>query len=97
MKDAETLSGVEKIDDYTVAFHLATPRIDAISQVGTFPIISNSQFKKYKKGDTKMFEGKASEPIGGPYVLKKFQKDSAATFVKNDKFKAKDGEYRLIM
>ena len=73
--DAETLSGVEKIDDYTVAFHLATPRIDAISQVGTFPIISNSQFKKYKKGDTKMFEDKASKPIGtGPYVLKNFQK-----------------------
>lgn len=94
--DAETLSGVEKIDDYTVAFHLATPRIDAISQVGTFPIISNSQFKKYKKGDTKMFEDKASEPIGtGPYVLKNFQKDSAATFVKNDKFKAKDGEYQI--
>ena len=94
--DAKTLSGVEKIDDYTVAFHLATPRIDAISQVGTFPIISNSQFKKYKKGDTKMFEDKASEPIGtGPYVLKNFQKDSAATFVKNDKFKAKDGEYQI--
>lgn len=94
--DAKTLSGVEKIDDYTVAFHLATPRIDAISQVGTFPIISNSQFKKYKKGDTKMFEDKASEPIGtGPYVLKNFQKDSAATFVKNDKFKAEDGEYQI--
>ena len=94
--DAKTLSGVEKIDDYTVAFHLATPRIDAISQVGTFPIISNSQFKKYKKGDTKMFEDKASEPIGtGPYVLKNFRKDSAATFVKNDKFKAEDGEYQI--
>ena len=94
--DAKTLSGVEKIDDYTVAFHLATPRIDAISQVGTFPIISNSQFKKYKKGDTKMFEDKASEPIGtGPYVLKNFQKDSAATFVKNEEFKAEDGEYQI--
>lgn len=43
-----------------------------------------------------MFEDKASEPIGtGPYVLKNFQKDSAATFVKNDKFKAKDGEYQI--
>lgn len=43
-----------------------------------------------------MFEDKASEPIGtGPYVLKNFQKDSAATFVKNDKFKAEDGEYQI--
>lgn len=42
-----------------------------------------------------MFEDKASKPIGtGPYVLKNFQKDSAATFVKNDKFKAEDGEYQ---
>ena len=77
------LSGVEKIDDYTVAFHLATPRINAISQVGTFQssLIHNS--RNTKKGDTKMFEDKASEPIGtGPYVLKNFQKDSAATFVR---------------
>lgn len=94
--DAKTFAGVEKVDDYTVAFHMDTPRVDAVSTIGTFPIISNSQFKNYKKGKTKMFEDKASEPIGtGPYVLKNFKKDSAATFVKNDKFKGKKGQYKI--
>ena len=94
--DAKTFTGVEKVDDYTVEFHMDTPRVDAVSTIGTFPIISNSQFKNYKKGKTQMFEDKASEPIGtGPYVLKNFKKDSAATFVKNDKFKGKKGQYKI--
>ena len=94
--DAKTFAGVEKVDDYTVAFHLSTPRIDSISNIGTFPIISNSQFKNYKKGKTQMFEDKASEPIGtGPYILKNFKKDSAATFVKNENYKGEKGKYKI--
>ena len=94
--DAKTFSGVEKVDDYTVAFHMATPRIDAISNIGTFPIISDSQFKNFKKGDAGKIEKKSSEPIGtGPYVLKNFKKDSAASFVKNENFKAKKGQYKI--
>ncbi len=94
--DAEDFAGVEKIDDYTVAFHMAKQRIDAISNIGTFPIISNSQFKNFKKGDAGDVEDKVSEPIGtGAYVLKNFKKDEAATFVKNEYFKAEDGEYQI--
>lgn len=94
--DAEDFAGVEKIDDYTVAFHMATPRIDAISNIGTFPIISDSQFKNFKKGDAGDVEDKVSEPIGtGAYVLKNFKKDEAATFVKNEYFEAEDDEYQI--
>lgn len=94
--DAEDFAGVEKIDDYTVAFHMATPRIDAVSNLGTFPIISNSQFKNFKKGDAGDVEDEVSNPIGtGPYVLKNFKKDEAATFVKNEYFKAEDDEYQI--
>lgn len=93
--DAETLSGVEKS---TITQLLSTWQHQESMQSAKLvhsqsSLIHNS---KIQKGDTKMFEDKASEPIGtGPYVLKNFQKDSAATFVKNDKFKAEDGEYQI--
>ena len=91
--DAEELTGIETPDDYTVVFHLSIPMIDAVSTLGTQPICSDEQFN-YEKGHTKKIEKKSGEPIGtGAYKLKSFDKSKGATFVKNDQFDFKDGEY----
>ena len=91
--DAKELTGIETPDDYTVVFHLSSPMIDAVSTLGTQPICSDEQFD-YEKGHTKKIEKKSGEPIGtGAYKLKSFDKSKGATFVKNDKFDFKDGEY----
>lgn len=91
--DAKELTGIETPDDYTVVFHLSSPMIDAVSTLGTQPICSDEQFD-YEKGHTKKIEKKSGEPIGtGAYKLKSFDKSKGATFVKNDQFDFKDGEY----
>lgn len=91
--DAKELTGIETPDDYTVVFHLSSPMIDAVSTLGTQPICSDEQFN-YEKGHTKKIEKKSGEPIGtGAYKLKSFDKSKGATFVKNDQFDFKDGEY----
>ena len=90
---AKEVSGIETPDDYTVVFHLSSPMIDAVSTLGTQPICSDEQFN-YEKGHTKKIEKKSGEPIGtGAYKLKSFDKSKGATFVKNDQFKFKKGEY----
>lgn len=90
---AKEVSGIETPDDYTVVFHLSSPMIDAVSTLGTQPICSDEQFD-YEKGHTKKIEKQSSKPIGtGAYKLKSFDKSKGATFVKNDKFKFKKGEY----
>ena len=90
---AKDVSGIETPDDYTVVFHLSSPMIDAVSTLGTQPICSDEQFN-YEKGHTKKIEKKSGEPIGtGAYKLKSFDKSKGATFVKNDQFKFKKGEY----
>lgn len=90
---AKEVSGIETPDDYTVVFHLSSPMIDAVSTLGTQPICSDEQFH-YEKGHTKKIEKKSGEPIGtGAYKLKSFDKSKGATFVKNDQFKFKKGEY----
>lgn len=93
--DATELTGIETPDDYTVVFHMSEPRIDAISTFGTRAICSDTQYK-YKKGNVSKIEKDTSNPIGsGPYKLNKYSKATGASFVKNDQFKTKKGEYSI--
>ena len=94
--DATELSGIETPDKYTVVFHLATPQIDAISTFGTMNITEAKHFKNYKKGKASVIEKNQEESCGtGAYKLKSYDKATGATFVRNDQFKAKKGEYQV--
>ena len=93
--DATELSGIETPDDYTVVFHMTQPRIDAVTTFGTRAICSDTQYK-YKKGHISKIEKDTSNPIGsGAYKLNKYSKATGASFVRNENFKAKKGEYSI--
>ena len=93
--DAKEVSGIETPDDYTVVFHMAKPKIDAESTLGTQKICS-AKTLKYKKGKTSNVEKNNSNPIGtGPYKLKSFSKTEGASLDRNENFEAKDGEYQI--
>lgn len=95
--DVTEVSGIEVIDDYTIAFHLKEASIDSISDIGTtFGILSDEQFKDYTRGNTKEIENSVGTPIGtGPYKLNKFDKSSSASLVKNTYFQAEEGKYQI--
>ena len=94
--DAEELSGIETPDDETVIFHAAEPRIDNLVTFGNnMKVMSASQFD-YKKGDTSEIESSTSEMLGsGSYKLNSYDKSSGASFVRNENYEAKDGEYSI--
>lgn len=94
---ATELTGIKVIDPLTVEFNLKTARVDALADIGTtFGIISDEQFKDYKRGDTKMFKDNLENPIGsGPYKLNKWDKASGASFVFNENYPAEEGKYQV--
>ena len=74
---------------------MTQPRIDAVSTFGTRAICSDTQYK-YKKGHISKIEKDTSNPIGsGAYKLNKYSKATGASFVRNENFKAKKGEYSI--
>jgi peptide/nickel transport system substrate-binding protein len=76
-----TPSGVVKVDDFTVAFHLAAPN-------GNFPYLTSSDNynmiilpNKYDPGSWQ------SSFIGtGPFVMKTYTANTGATFARNDSY-----------
>jgi peptide/nickel transport system substrate-binding protein len=93
--DAEELTGVEVVDDYTVVFHLNTERIDAVSTLGGLGIVSDSQYE-YTKGDLGGYKDNTSEPIGtNAYVLNSYDKSTGASFVKNENYNVDDDAYAI--
>ena len=93
--DAKEVSGIETPDDYTVVFHMAKPKVDAESTLGT-QMICSVKTLNYKKGKTSNVEKKSSEPVGtGAYKLKSFSKTEGASLERNEYFKAKKGEYQI--
>ena len=76
---------------------MTQPRIDAVTTFGTRAICSDTQYK-YKKGHISKIEKDTSNPIGsGAYKLNKYSKATGASFVRNENFKAKKGEYTSTM
>lgn len=93
--DAKEVTGIETPDDYTVVFHLTTPQIDSISTFGTMNITEAKHFN-YKKGKVSVIEKNQEESCGtGAYKLKSYDKATGATFVRNDEFKRKKGQYQV--
>ena len=93
--EAKEVSGIETPDKYTVVFHLTTPQVDAISTLGTLGITEAKHFN-YKQGKVSKIEKNQEESCGtGAYKLKSYDKATGATFVRNDQFKAKKGEYKV--
>ena len=93
---AKEFTGVEAPDDYTVVFHLVNPQIDAVSVFGTMGITSADHYSKYKQGKVSVVEKNQEETCGsGAYQLKKYDKASGASFVRNEEFKPEKGQYQV--
>ncbi len=94
--DATELTGIETPDDETIIIHAKKPRIDNLVTFGdSVRIMSANQFD-YKKGDTSEIESNTSDMLGsGPYKLNSYDKASGASFVRNENYEAKDGEYSV--
>jgi peptide/nickel transport system substrate-binding protein len=93
--DAEELTGVEVVDDYTVTFHLNSEVIDAVATLGTQGIVSDEQYD-YTKGDLGGYKDNTSEPVGtGAYVLNSYDKSTGASFVKNENYNVDDQPYAI--
>lgn len=94
--DATELTGIETPDDETVIIHAKKPRIDNLVTFGdSVRIMSANQFD-YKKGDTSEIESNTSDMLGsGPYKLNSYDKASGASFVRNENYETKDGEYSV--
>lgn len=92
--DAEEVSGIEVVDDYTITFHLSVERIDAVATLGGMGILSDTQYD-YTKGDLGGYKDNTDQPMGtNAYVLNSYEKASGASFVKNENYTG-DGEYAI--
>lgn len=80
--------GIKVIDDYTIEFNFTEARNDNLVTLMNISVISANQFKdSYSYKNTKSIEQAVGTPIGtGPYVLKKWEAGTGASFTKNDKF-----------
>lgn len=83
--------GIKVVDDYTITFTTDEARNDSLTAyAASFAIISKEQFKDYKYKNTKAVKDLIKEPIGtGPYVMKKWDAGSGASFTKNENYSAK--------
>lgn len=92
--DAEEVSGIKVLDDYTVEFTVGTPNIDAQTTIATCSILSDTQYD-YTKGDLGGYASDNDNPMGsGPYVLNTYDKSAGASLVKNENYTG-DGEYKI--
>ena len=88
--DATEVSGIVCEDDYTVTFKFAEPNIDAVDSIGSWWIMSDTQFP-YSKGNLGEYKTNAQATLGsGPYMVKTYDKSAGAALVKNDNFAEKD-------
>lgn len=78
---------IDKIDDYTIAFHLPKPNSTFISMIAMeFMSIYSKEYADY------LAKYKAKElidvvPVGtGPFIFKRFRKDDQIRYVRNDAF-----------
>lgn len=72
---------VEKVDDYTVKFHLDSPFVDFPYLVSSFNFNAIILPKNYQIGDF------AKGRVGtGPFILTDYQPDRGATYVRNPKY-----------
>lgn len=80
--------GIQVIDDYTIKFEFTEARNDNLLTLMSIGIISSNQFKDdYAYKNTKPLEKAMGTPIGtGPYVLKKWESGSGASFTKNENY-----------
>ncbi|MCF0260760.1 MAG: ABC transporter substrate-binding protein [Erysipelotrichaceae bacterium] len=90
--DAKEVSGIVVENPTTVTFKFATPNIDAVNGIGTFWIMSDTQFP-YEKGKMGEYKSNAEATLGSnAYMVKEgsFDKAAGIALVKNDKFPEAD-------
>ena len=92
--DAEEVTGIVVEDPYTVTFKFSDENCDAVNNISTVGILSDTQYE-YTKGDLGDYKNKNDEPMGsGPYVLNSFDKSVGVSLVKNPEYTG-DGAYSI--
>lgn len=87
MSMGELIKNIKKVDDYTVQFELVRPEAPFLADLAmSFSSILSAEYaeklaKEGRKEDIDTF------PVGtGPFIFKKYVKDSLVRYVKNDKY-----------
>lgn len=87
LADVDTISGIQKVDDYTCTVTFNSPNISADKQVAWVPITPKHYYDPdFTKGDVSKVKEKNSTPLGsGPYVFQGFD-NNIVTLTANDKY-----------
>jgi len=87
MSMPDLLKSIEKVDDYTVIFHLNHPEAPFIADMAMdFASIMSAEYadKMLKAGTPEMLN---QAPIGtGPFIFQAYQKDAVIRYLRNDAY-----------
>lgn len=83
--EADHLSGIEVIDEHTIAFHFKEGYRNNIDNLANLGIMCKSEYPEYERGNLEAIKKSVNKPIGsGPYVLKDWASDTGAVLIKNE-------------
>lgn len=85
----ESISGIERVDDYTCTVLFDSVNISAAQTLTWQPIMPEHYYgKEWKKGDLSSIKALNDKPLGsGPYIFKKFDKNLITMDANPDYFK----------
>lgn len=85
--EADSLSGIEVIDETTIAFHFKEGYRSNIDNLANLGIMCKRSYPDYEKGNLEPLKKSINKPIGsGPYMLKDWNSDTGAVLVKNERY-----------
>lgn len=87
--DVETISGIQRVDDYTCTVLLDSISITAEKTLAWQPIMPEHYYgKEWKKGDLSSIKELNDKPLGnGPYILKEYKNNLVTMDANPDYFK----------
>lgn len=87
LADVDTISGIQKVDDYTCTVTFNSPNISGDKQVAWIPIVPKHYYDAdFTKGDLSKIKEKNGAPLGsGPYVFQSYD-NNIVTLTANESY-----------
>ncbi|MCI5873149.1 MAG: ABC transporter substrate-binding protein [Clostridiales bacterium] len=87
LADVDSISGIQKVDDYTCTVTFNSANISADKQVAWLPLIPEHYYgESFTKGDLSGVKAKNSAPMGsGPYVFQSYE-NNIVTLTANESY-----------
>ena len=89
LADVDTISGIQKVDDYTCTVTFNSPNISADKQVAWVPLTPEHYYGEgFVKGDVSGVKAKNTVPMGsGPYIFQSYENNIATLTANPNYFK----------